>query len=107
MRKVFVEQICNFEQLDISTSRHSIGALAYKRIICLFNDQNYWLNLRGVNLTRKGKTLDTNNKAKWLLLVQVRQAPRKESYIYIYIEVERRLLYCTVVFSPIIYPLLF
>ena len=50
--------------------RHSISAAAYKRINCVFNDKNYWLNLRGANLTRRGKNLDINNRVKWLALVQ-------------------------------------
>ena len=50
--------------------RHSITAGAYKRISCVFNDKNYWLNLRGANLTRRGKNLDITNRVKWLALVQ-------------------------------------
>ena len=44
--------------------RHSITAGAYKRISCVFNDKNYWLNLRGANLTRRGKNLDITNRVK-------------------------------------------
>ena len=36
----------------------------------MFNDKNYWLNLRGANLTRRGKNLDITNRVKWLALVQ-------------------------------------
>ena len=50
--------------------RHSINAAAYVKINCLFNDQNYWLNLKEGSLSRKGKKLDLDNKIKWLKLVQ-------------------------------------
>ena len=50
--------------------RHSINTGAYKHINCLFNDTNYWLNLKGRSLSRKGKKLDLDNKIKWLKLVQ-------------------------------------
>lgn len=58
--------------------RHAITAPAYSRINCLYNDHNYWLNLRGTALTRRGKTLDISNRAKWLPLVQdIRQPEDK------------------------------
>ena len=50
--------------------RHSINAAAYVKINCLFNDRNYWLNLKEGSLSRKGKKLDLDNKTKWLKLVQ-------------------------------------
>ena len=50
--------------------RHSINSAAYVKIDCLFNDTNYWLNLKGRSLSRKGKKLDLDNKIKWLKLVQ-------------------------------------
>ena len=50
--------------------RHSIASAAYIKINCLFNDQNYWLNLKEGNLSRKGKKLELDNKSKWLRLIQ-------------------------------------
>ena len=50
--------------------RHSISSASYIRINCLFNDQNYWLNLKEGSLSRKGKKLELDNKSKWLRLVQ-------------------------------------
>ena len=50
--------------------RHSISSASYIRINCLFNDQNYWLNLKEGNLSRKGKKLELDNKSKWLRLIQ-------------------------------------
>ena len=50
--------------------RHSINSGSYLQINCLFNDTNYWLNLKGGSLSRKGKKLDLDNKIKWLKLVQ-------------------------------------
>ena len=50
--------------------RHSISSAAYIKINCLFNDQNYWLNLKEASLSRKGKKLELDNKSKWLRLVQ-------------------------------------
>ena len=50
--------------------RHSISSAAYIKINCLFNDQNYWLNLKEGSLSRKGKKLEIDNKSKWLRLVQ-------------------------------------
>ena len=50
--------------------RHSITSAAYIKINCLFNDQNYWLNLKEASLSRKGKKLELDNKSKWLRLVQ-------------------------------------
>lgn len=50
--------------------RHSISSASYVRINCLFNDQNYWLNLKEGSLSRKGKKLELDNKSKWLRLVQ-------------------------------------
>ena len=35
--------------------RHSITSGAYMKIDCLLNDTNYWLNLKGHSLSRKGK----------------------------------------------------
>ena len=50
--------------------RHSISSASYIKINCLFNDQNYWLNLKEGNLSRKGKKLELDNKSKWLRLIQ-------------------------------------
>ena len=50
--------------------RHSISSASYIKINCLFNDQNYWLNLKEANLSRKGKKLELDNKSKWLRLIQ-------------------------------------
>ena len=50
--------------------RHSISSGSYVKINCLFNDQNYWLNLKEGSLSRKGKKLELDNKSKWLRLVQ-------------------------------------
>ena len=50
--------------------RHSISSASYIKINCLFNDQNYWLNLKEGSLSRKGKKLELDNKSKWLRLVQ-------------------------------------
>ena len=50
--------------------RHSISSSSYIKINCLFNDQNYWLNLKEGNLSRKGKKLEIDNKSKWLRLIQ-------------------------------------
>ena len=50
--------------------RHSISSSSYIRINCLFNDVNYWLNLKEGNLSRKGKKLELDNKSKWLRLIQ-------------------------------------
>ena len=36
----------------------------------MFNDVNYWLNLKEGNLSRKGKKLELDNKSKWLRLIQ-------------------------------------
>ena len=50
--------------------RRSINSGAYVKIGCRFNDTNYWLNLKGRSLSRKGKKLDLDNKIKWLKLFQ-------------------------------------
>ena len=50
--------------------RHSISSSSYVKINCLFNDRNYWLNLKEGNLSRKGKKLELDNKSKWLRLIQ-------------------------------------
>jgi hypothetical protein len=39
-------------------------------INCLFNDTNYWLNLMGKGLARKGKNLNLANGKIWLKLIQ-------------------------------------
>ena len=61
--------------------RHSISSASYIRINCLFNDQNYWLNLKEGNLSRKGKKLELDNKSKWIRLIQDANKPKKAAAV--------------------------
>jgi len=54
---------------------------SYLTINCLLNDTNYWLNLSGRALNRRGRTLDLSNQRVWLKLVQDLNKPKNNAQV--------------------------
>ena len=77
----------NSVNVDKTNCDSLVGLTGYKKAItdpsylsinCLFNDTNYWLNLRGRALKRSAsRTLDLSNQSVWLKLVQDLYKPQK------------------------------